>query len=147
MECGNCGECCGPVMISPSEFTRIKRSLDKNPGVREEITGKPAELTCIFLTELNSDKRRFCLIYEARPKQCKAYKCQQPYDYGWSKSGEWLNVLFAASADRRKEYLDLYEELPFSSEKKDFIAKMRSRFKNELPRMEAKKKRKKKRKK
>lgn len=147
MECRNCGKCCGPVMISPSEFTRIKRFLDKKPGVREEITGKPAELTCIFLTELNSNKRRFCLIYEARPKQCKAYKCcQQPYGYGWSKSGEWLNVLFAASVDRREEYLDLYKKLPFSSEGMDFIAKMRSRFKDELLRMEAKKKKRKKKK-
>ena len=75
--CRNCGKCCGPVPIVEEERKKIEKYLQKHPGIREKIKGKKPSIDCIFL-----DSEKGCLIYPARPKICKAYRCS---------SKDWTN--------------------------------------------------------
>lgn len=65
MQCDDgCGECCGPVMVTETEFQRVSRYVKEKGIVPVE---DPTDLTCpLFI-----DGR--CSVYEVRPMICKAY--------------------------------------------------------------------------
>lgn len=68
--CHNCGKCCGPVPIVETERQRIEKFLKKHPSIRIQAKQKPFSLDCIF-----RDEEKGCLVYSARPKICRVYKC------------------------------------------------------------------------
>jgi Fe-S-cluster containining protein len=65
MRCDDgCGECCGPVMVTETEFQRASRYVKEHGIVPVE---NPDKVTCpLFL-----DGR--CSIYPVRPMICRAY--------------------------------------------------------------------------
>ena len=73
--CSKCGECCSNFLpLSASEIFRISLYLSEHhilpmPLIRGKYVY--AE-TCPFL-----DAHKRCLIYEARPLICKAFKCNK----------------------------------------------------------------------
>ena len=83
-ECTRCGVCCcgpepGYVWVSPLEVERLSEFLGltidefgsrylRRVGDCLSLVEKPVSLDCVFW-----DDQKGCLVYEARPKQCRAY--------------------------------------------------------------------------
>jgi hypothetical protein len=86
-ECLQCGRCCsGPaegyiwvtsleikliadyLKITPGE---LRRDYLKRVGFRTTIIEQPNTKDCIFLREVEGQKR--CIIYPVRPSQCRAW--------------------------------------------------------------------------
>jgi len=113
-KCTNCGECCGPIIISPLEIQPILRTIrTKNlwPEVAKNILRNDStltekeRLTCPLLriTEYKNDPERRkteCMVYKNRPiicrlqgnispeLQCKNGKSKQQY-----KKSKWFNII------------------------------------------------------
>lgn len=65
MQCDEgCGECCGPVMVTETEFQRVARYA-KEHGIVP--VANPDGITCPFFLEGT------CKVYAVRPMICKAY--------------------------------------------------------------------------
>jgi hypothetical protein len=70
--CRNCGDCCGPLMITKKELSEIKKYIDKNISKKEKNRLKKQKrdpLTCQFRDE----KNRNCAIYPVRPEVCRLF--------------------------------------------------------------------------
>lgn len=67
--CTNCGECCGPVLITYDEVAEIGKFMRENEFPRE-VAGRTHEpLECVFRDSVN--KR--CSIYPVRPLVCRLF--------------------------------------------------------------------------
>lgn len=67
--CQNCGECCGPIPVSTSEWNRIRIAVRQMP-VKERVRLEKQErppLTCPFRDIENAR----CSVYEVRPLLCQ----------------------------------------------------------------------------
>jgi len=65
MQCDDdCGECCGPVMVTETEFQRVARFVKEHGIVPVD---NPKELTCPLFIDGK------CSVYSVRPMICKAY--------------------------------------------------------------------------
>ena len=74
-KCSQCGECCSNFLpLSASEISRISLYLSEHHILPMPIVrGKYVHAeTCPFL-----DAHKRCLIYEARPLICRAFKCNR----------------------------------------------------------------------
>lgn len=75
-DCRGCGECCGRFLpLTPLDVARLKSYIERHgvdvaPEVLGEGTSLAINLNCPFLGE-NSE----CMVYEARPEVCRAYRC------------------------------------------------------------------------
>jgi Fe-S-cluster containining protein len=64
MQCDEgCGECCGPVPVTETEYQRVRRFM-RERGIRARNNGL---ITC----PLYQDGR--CSVYEARPTLCRVF--------------------------------------------------------------------------
>jgi Fe-S-cluster containining protein len=65
MQCDEgCGECCGVILVTETEFQRISRFV-KEHGITP--VNSPDELTCPMFIDGK------CSVYPVRPMICKAY--------------------------------------------------------------------------
>jgi hypothetical protein len=86
-ECQQCGKCCsgpseGYIWVTRPEIQliadflkipakQLQRDYLKHVGLRTTIIEQPNSKDCIFLREINGQKK--CMIYPVRPSQCKAW--------------------------------------------------------------------------
>lgn len=70
-KCTQCGECCGPVPITKSEFNSLKEAVEAMPNriVSRLRSQKREEMSCIFF----DTKYKQCAVYESRPEICKMF--------------------------------------------------------------------------
>lgn len=67
--CQNCGECCGPILVTDDEWRLIRRAIKHMPQderIRLKEQERPS-LTCPLRDMENSR----CSVYEARPHICR----------------------------------------------------------------------------
>lgn len=79
-KCSGCGQCCSNCLpISGKEIKEIKRYVKKH-HITEQKHNYPSvvafDLTCPFLDDSKVSNK--CLIYEARPKICRDFICNNP---------------------------------------------------------------------
>lgn len=89
--CKNCGECCGPVLITREERNAIRIFLLKHPEIAEYAKSKEFSLHCVFR---DNEKKR-CLIYDVRPSICKLYTCE---------SNSWKEKIPASSYSSMRKF-------------------------------------------
>lgn len=69
-DCRGCGECCSRFLpLTPADRVRLKAFV-RARGVEPVPERAAIDLMCPFLSE-----ERECLVYEARPEICRAYRC------------------------------------------------------------------------
>ena len=87
--CDGCGECCGRFLpMTDKDAARLKAYVSWNgiepmPEAWEEGGELFVNLNCPFL---GHDKR--CMVYEARPAICRAYRCDR-HKAGTMEPPEW----------------------------------------------------------
>lgn len=88
--CMGCGECCGRFLpLTVLDIARLKSYVERN-GIevsREawiDGDGLTLNFNCPFL-----DEDRECMVYEARPEMCRAYRCDM-HRKGTLPVHEWM---------------------------------------------------------
>jgi Fe-S-cluster containining protein len=73
--CSKCGECCGVILpIDQEDAYRIFDYVQKKKiHVCKTVLVMKQKLQCPYY----SGKKEGCLIYEARPKICRMYRCDK----------------------------------------------------------------------
>ena len=75
-KCSKCGECCGIILpLDQEDADKIVEYVSKNnifPQKQKLVMER--KLQCPYYT---GNKAKGCAIYEARPKICKLYQCNQ----------------------------------------------------------------------
>ena len=70
-KCTGCGACCSSLLpVSEKELHKIKKYIKKHKILPQKHID---EWVCPFL-DISKAKNK-CLIYEVRPRICKAFKC------------------------------------------------------------------------
>lgn len=73
INCNNCGDCCGPIMVTRDEKAKIKNFVDKmdkevKARLKEQLKTKD-RLTCQF----RDIEKKNCAIYPIRPIICRIF--------------------------------------------------------------------------
>jgi len=73
--CINCGQCCGPVPISNTDWDKIVTAVDNMSvtDIEHLVKQKRESMTCIF-RDMDFKK---CAIYEHRPLVCRLQGTQE----------------------------------------------------------------------
>lgn len=69
-DCRGCGECCSRFLPLSEHDIQAIRDYVASHGIEQVLERSDIDLFCPYLTE-----ERECLIYEARPDICRAYRC------------------------------------------------------------------------
>ena len=104
-ECVQCGGCCAgpgegyiwvtkPEMEIIADFLKmttgeLRRKFMKRIGLRTTIIEHPSTKDCMFLQEVNGQKR--CVIYPVRPSQCRSWpfwESNLASPDAWNKAGQ-----------------------------------------------------------
>ena len=72
-DCRGCGECCGRFLpITPADKIRLVAYV-RSHGIKPHPEPRGiVDLTCPYL-----DRKRECMVYEARPEICRGYSCSK----------------------------------------------------------------------
>lgn len=71
-DCRGCGECCSRFLpLTLADRVRL-RAYVKAHGIEQVPERADIDLMCPFLSD-----GRECLVYEARPEICRAYRCDR----------------------------------------------------------------------
>lgn len=71
-DCRGCGECCSRFLpLTLADRVRLKTFVRAH-GIDPVPERADIDLLCPFLSE-----ERECLVYEARPEICRAYRCDR----------------------------------------------------------------------
>lgn len=74
--CVKCGECCGSILpIDQEDANRIQEYVVlHNISTQKHMLVMQNKLQCPYYS---GNKEKGCIIYEARPKICRFYKCDK----------------------------------------------------------------------
>lgn len=74
--CSKCGECCGIVLpLDQEDANKIQEYVVKHKIFpQRQVQIMQNKLQCPYYT---GNKEKGCIIYEARPKICRFYKCNK----------------------------------------------------------------------
>lgn len=94
-DCRGCGECCGRFLpLTPADKVRLAAYV-RSHGIKPHPEPRGiVDLTCPYL-----NRKRECMVYEARPEICRGYSCHL---HATGKLKPWKGLLSAVEADMRE---------------------------------------------
>lgn len=102
--CRNCGDCCGPLMVTKKELSEIKKHVDRNISKKEKNRLKKQKrdpLTCQFRDLENKN----CAIYPARPEVCKLFGVVDRLPCPYGNSASIPDTMIATTLDEEHFFL------------------------------------------
>jgi len=128
-ECVQCGACCAgpgegyiwvtkPEMEIIADFLKmttgeLRRKFLKRIGLRTTIIEHPSTRDCMFLQEVNGQKR--CVVYPVRPSQCRSWPF---WESNLASPGSWNQAAQKCSGINRGRHYSFEEIEKIKSEKK-----------------------------